>query len=242
MAAKTVFKRHELKYIFSIEKYEKLLKCMEGKMVLDKYGRNRITSIYYDTIDYKIIRNSLEKPKYREKLRVRVYGVPNEEEQAYIELKKKYNGIVYKRRVGAKQKDVLKHLNDKVEEIEHSQIQKEIDYFKSEYDSIEAKVYLAYDREAYYTKVDSEFRMTFDFNIRVRNNNVSFEETRDDKLVLDENYVLLEVKTVEGMPFWLLEFFKENEISTVSFSKYGTAYKKYILPKFVEYVRSKKNG
>lgn len=237
MAVKTVFKRHELKYILTLEEYEALAKCMEGKMFLDKYGRNRITSIYFDTEDYKIIRNSLEKPKYREKLRVRIYGQPSEDEEAFIELKKKYKGIVYKRRIKAKQSALLEHLNDNVETIEHSQIQREIDYFKSTYDNILAKVYLAYDREAYFSKEDDEFRMTFDFNIRMRNRDISLEANEKDKDVLSKKQVLLEVKTVTGMPFWLLKFFKEKNISTVSFSKYGTAYKKYILPKFVERVR-----
>lgn len=238
----TVFKRHELKYILTLEEYEKLLKCMNGKMQLDKYGRNRVTSIYFDTDDYKIIRKSLEKPKYREKLRVRIYGKPDLEEKAFIELKKKYKGIVYKRRISAKQSEVLKHLNDKVEILEKSQIQREIDYFKSTYDNIKPRVYLAYEREAYFTDEDNEFRMTFDFNIKIRDEKVSLLSSEIDKEVLSNDKVLLEVKTVRGMPFWLLNFFKENNILTVSFSKYGTGYKKYILPKFVENIRRVSNG
>lgn len=237
MAEKTIFKRHELKYMLDIEQYQKLVIAMDGKMKLDKYGRNRITSIYYDTDDYKIIRNSIEKPKYREKLRARVYGKLDDNANAFIELKKKYNGIVYKRRIIAKQSELIKHLNDNVEMIERSQIQREIDYFKSRYEKISAKVYLAYDREAYYSDEDSEFRMTFDFNIKMRNKEISFTESEDDLEILPSNKVMLEVKTVTGMPFWLLEFFQENKIQTVSFSKYGTGFKKYIIPKFIERTR-----
>ncbi len=205
---------------------------MEEYMAMDEHGRHKISNIYFDTPDYSIIRHSLEKPRYKEKLRMRIYGEPDEDAFAFVELKKKYNGVVYKRRMTYPQKDALEQVYDIHED--GSQVQREIDYFVSHYDELMPRVYLAYEREAYYCPTNEHFRMTFDFNIKTRTNDVSFYSSEDDLSVVPSECVLLEVKTVEGLPFWLLDFMNQNKIYKTSFSKYGTAFNKFILPTFVE--------
>ncbi len=230
----TNFKRYELKYILTKQQYKLLLCEMSNYMKLDEYGRHKISNIYFDTEDFRIIRHSLEKPKYKEKLRVRCYGNPSDDSTAFIELKKKFDGVVYKRRIFTKQKNALDYLSGNSQTIEKSQILKEVDYFKNCYDEIKPKVYLSYEREAFYSEIDEDFRLTFDFNIKTRDNNVSLYESKEDKNVLSEENVLLEVKTVMGLPTWLLLFFNKHQIYKTSFSKYGTAYQLYFLPNFID--------
>lgn len=226
MKNKQIFKRWELKYILSLEQYEKLVSLMEEHMIMDKYKKHKISNIYFDTADYKIIRTSIEKPLYKEKLRIRKY---NDNTSVFIELKKKFNGIVYKRRIEVEDDVLNKNIYNLKEK---NQINNEINYFLKQHDEIDARVYLSYERIAYYGRLDKEFRMTFDFNIKYRGESISFlEDVNQDKEVLSNEYVLLEVKTASGLPSWLLEFFSKNQIYKTSFSKYGTAYKKYIFPK-----------
>ncbi len=210
-----------------------LLDGIPSDIKLDSYGRHKISNIYFDTDDYRIIRHSLEKPKYKEKLRVRCYGEPREDGTAFIELKKKFNGVVYKRRVYSQQDKVFSYLCSRADTVEHSQILREIDYFKNTYDTIKPKVYLSYEREAFFSTLDENFRLTFDFNITARDRDVSLYSSDQDMEVLSNKYVLLEVKTVMGLPYWFLEFLSKNRIYKTSFSKYGSAYQTYFMPEFV---------
>lgn len=151
MAYQNVFKRYEVKYLITDEQKKKLLKVMEPYMKIDKYGRTNIRNIYFDTDTYELIRKSIEKPMYKEKLRVGSYGCPQNNSDVYVELKKKFDGVVYKRRLSLPDKDAknafIKHEALPV----NSQIGREIDYFRNYYDTLRAVVFLSYDREAYYT-------------------------------------------------------------------------------------------
>ncbi len=229
----TNFKRYELKYILTVEQYKVLLNQMPEFIQLDEYGKYKINNIYFDTDDFRIIRHSIEKPKYKEKLRIRCYGEPSDTSKTFIEIKKKFNGVVFKRRVLAKQNDVLSYLDGDNNAIECSQILNEIDYFKGRYDGIKPKVYICYEREAFFSKEDKEFRLTCDFNIKTRDRDISFFSSDYDMEVLSSDYVVLEVKTVMGLPNWFLEFLSKNRIYKTSFSKYGTAYKIYYMQKFI---------
>lgn len=221
------FRRYEIKYKLTVEQYKKLLDVFPKTIKLDDYGRHKISNIYFDTDDYRIIRHSLEKPKYKEKLRVRCYGEPSENSKAFVELKKKFNGVVYKRRFDANQKQALDYLCDGKECSVDSQISHEISYFKESHENLKPRVYLSYEREAYFCTTDENFRLTFDFDIKARETDVSFYETSNDQQVLSSDFVLLEVKTVMGMPKWFLDYLSENEVFKTSFSKYGTAYQMY---------------
>lgn len=231
MAAQKVFKRYELKYVLTVAQYHELLELMKNYMIQDEYGKYRIHNIYMDTDDYLLIRHSIEKPCYKEKMRIRAYGDVTKDSQLFIEIKKKYDGIVYKRRVDLPLTEVYDYIYRHKPLKGETQITKEIDYFMNYYEGLAPKILLSYDREAFKGMEDSEFRMTFDQNIMVQEEEVCFLHEHPDKKVLSEDMVVLEVKTGLGMPSWLLHFFSENKIYRRSFSKYGTAYKKFFLQK-----------
>ncbi len=238
----TNFKRYELKYILTKEQHQNLLDKIPADMQMDEYGRHKISNIYFDTDDFRIIRHSLEKPKYKEKLRVRCYGNPHSSSTAFIELKKKFNGVVYKRRVCDSKKSIMSYLCDDESFVQTSQIVSEIDYFKHIYGEIKPKAYLAYEREAFFSTQDENFRLTFDFDIKARDSDISLYESPADQSVLSDDYVLLEVKTVIGLPLWFLHFLSENKLYKTSFSKYGTAYQTYFLPSFASSLRRISNA
>lgn len=220
------FKRYETKYLLNKKEHEELIYLMKEYMKLDKFGRMLITNIYFDTKDYRVIRRSLEKPLYKEKLRVRFYD--DNFDDAFVELKKKYKKVVYKRRVKTSFEMMKSSLVNRECKIDDSQISKEIDYFIKAYNDPFPRVYLSYEREAFYSKDDSDFRMTFDYNIKVRDYDVINVKRRDGINVLEDDYVLLEVKTAYALPEWLLNYFNENKIYKKSFSKYGYSYTKFL--------------
>ena len=87
MAFQTVFKRYELKYMLTLEQKEKILEAMSPYMQLDKYGRTTIRNIYFDTDSYRLIRRSIEKPAYKEKIRIRSYAQATADSTVFVELK-----------------------------------------------------------------------------------------------------------------------------------------------------------
>ena len=228
MAYQNVFKRYEVKYLITDEQKKKLLKVMEPYMRIDKYGRTNIRNIYFDTDTYELIRKSIEKPMYKEKLRVRSYGCPQSNSDVFVELKKKYDGIVYKRRLSLPEKDAKNaFINNEALPV-NSQIGREIDYFRNYYDTLRPTVFLSYDREAYYTLIESDFRITFDSNIFSRLNDFNLSSDTYGYPVLPEGMNIMEGKTSTAIPLWLAHFLSEEKIYKTSFSKYGATYQKYI--------------
>lgn len=228
MGYQNIFKRYEVKYLITDEQKKALLKIMQPYMKIDKYGRTNIRNIYFDTDTYELIRRSIEKPLYKEKLRVRSYGCPQNDSDIFVELKKKFDGIVYKRRLS------LPYCKVKNAFLKHeplpcdSQISREIDYFRSYYDTLKPVVFLSYDREAYETIIKSDFRITFDSNIFSRLNDFDLSSDIYGYPVLDENMNIMEVKTSSAIPLWLADFLSKENIYKTSFSKYGAAYRRYI--------------
>jgi len=233
MSYQNIFKRYEVKYLLTKEQQQRLLHIMSDYMNPDKFGKSTISNTYFDTPDKLLIRRSLDKPDYKEKLRVRSYGVANSDSTVFIELKKKYKGVVYKRRMDLHEHIATDYLCEHTPLENPTQISKEIDYFMKLYQNIEPAVFLSYEREAFYSRSDSNFRMTFDENILYRDYEISLTRGIFGNRILPENIVLLEVKTEMGIPRWLLSFLSENKIYKTSFSKYGNAYKYSILPKFI---------
>ena len=93
------FERYEKKYFLTPAGQKALLQTIAPYIKMDFYGKYTICNLYYDTPDWRLIRASLAKPVYKEKLRVRSYGVPAPDGKVFAELKKKYKGVVYKRRI-----------------------------------------------------------------------------------------------------------------------------------------------
>ncbi|MFI3249482.1 MAG: polyphosphate polymerase domain-containing protein [Eubacteriales bacterium] len=227
------FARYEYKYRISSQQYAHLKLAMASHMKLDQFGKHTINNIYFDTADFLLIRRSLEKPVYKEKLRVRWYGARTDKTPIYIELKKKYKGVVYKRRIKRSWGETRGYFEQQLPlpQNEEGQITKELDYFMDFYQNLAPALFLGYEREAYYGVENKDFRMTFDGNIRCEQSDIYQQENNGGTRVIGRDEVLLEVKTGEGLPSWLLEFFAQEKIYRSSFSKYGTAYREILLPK-----------
>lgn len=225
MADQMTFKRYELKYMMNRQQKENILQSMEAYMKLDQYGRTTIRNIYYDTDTYRLIRRSLESPAYKEKLRVRSYGPANGDTPVFVELKKKYQHVVYKCRLSCPESEVIKYFDSGKPLPDHSQIGNEIRYFWKYYQTLHPTVFLSYEREAYDSLDGSDFRVTFDENILYREKDLSLESAVYGTSILEEGQILMEIKTSGGIPLWMCEALTKNRLYKTSFSKYGTAYR-----------------
>ena len=230
MAFQAVFQRYELKYLLTLEQKEKVLKGIRRYMTLDKYGRTTIRNLYYDTDTYLLIRRSIEKPVYKEKLRIRSYSRATDDSTVFVELKKKHKHIVYKRRISLLYNEATQWLSEDKHTSEHTQISEEVDYFLDYYGTLRPVVFLSYEREAYYSNDGSDFRVTFDDNILCRQDDLSLESDVYGASILPEGQVLMEIKCSGGIPIWMTEILSREKIYKTSFSKYGTAYRTLIFP------------
>lgn len=219
-----VFNRVEKKYLLTKFNYDLLLKKLGNNIIEDRYGLMTISNIYYDTNSFELIRNSIEKPQFKEKLRLRTYNLDYKDKEVYIELKKKYKGIVYKRRESYFLDEAYDFLNKKIVPKKNNQVTKEIDFFINNY-NVKPVLFLAYDRVAYYGKDDSEFRVTFDTNIRSRVENLNLENGDYGNLYFKDDTYLMEVKCLGAMPLFFVHILNELNIFPTSFSKYGNIYK-----------------
>ena len=227
MGFKTVFKRYEIKYLITKEQKNIILEAIDPYMALDEYGRTTIRNIYYDTDTFRLIRDSIEKPVYKEKLRVRSYCTADEKSTVFVELKKKYKSVVYKRRVSMTEDQATRWLAKQADPPKRSQITDEIDYFVKYYETLHPAVFLSYEREAYFSKAGDDFRVTFDENILYRRDELSLSVEPYGTEILPEGYSLMEIKTSGGMPLWMVKVLTDNSIFKTSFSKYGNAYRDF---------------
>ena len=225
---KDVFQRIEVKYLLDDMQYTELRKRLEGMAEVDSYGKTSILNIYFDTPDYKLIERSLEKPIYKEKLRLRTYGVANDDTNAFIEIKKKYKGVVYKRRISMPYKKAMEYLVDGKRSEERSQISDEIDYFLKYYKGIRPAMAISYDRIAMAGIEDPDLRITFDTNIRWRTDKLSLSEGNVGKDILLPGQHLMELKIAGAMSIELAKILDELNIRKTSFSKYGKGYVDYM--------------
>lgn len=234
MAYQTVFKRCELKYMLTPRQKEKLLMAMTPYMALDKYGHTTIRNIYFDTDTYRLVRHSIERPAYKEKLRIRSYRQADPESPVFVELKKKYDSIVYKRRLSLPEKQAMDWMKGTFHPEKKSQISNEIDYFLSYYKTLHPTVFLSYERDAYYSLNGDDFRVTFDENILCREEELSLRSEVWGTPLLEKDMILMEIKCSGGIPLWMIHILSEEHIYKTSFSKYGTAYEKLIFPRSKE--------
>lgn len=216
------FKRHEIKYLITINQYVNLMNYLSDKVEKDVFYKSTIYNVYYDTDNFELIRKSIEKPIYKEKLRIRSYDKPTLDSSVYVELKKKYDQIVYKRREKIAYKYIL---NNSFLECAETQIDREIKYFNDFYGGLTPKMFLSYEREAYYFKDDKQIRITFDTNIKYRTENVNLLPSISDIKLLSNNLVLMELKVPFSIPYDLAKYLSSEKIFKTPFSKYGTAYK-----------------
>lgn len=224
MAIQTVFERTEKKYIITLSQRKRLLEYIGSYIKDDEYGESTVCSLYFDTDDYRLIRNSLDKPVYKEKLRLRSYSTPKNNSNVFLELKKKYNGVVYKRRRTLKCTDAMNYVNRGILP-DNSQIMKEIDASSKFYGGLEPKMFIGYDRTAFYSRTDHELRITFDRNVRFRCEELDLRAGSYGERILPQNLCIMEIKALYAMPLWLTKALTDLEIFPGSFSKYGTAYR-----------------
>lgn len=222
-----IFKRVEKKYILNEKDYNRVFNEVKNYIKPDKYPSYTICNIYYDTDNNELIRTSIEKPKYKEKLRLRSYNIPNLESNVFLEIKKKHNKVVNKRRVSLPLAEVYNYMQTK-ELPENTQIMKEIDYCFNLYD-LKPALFLAYDRTAYTGIEDTNFRLTFDTNIRSRREKMNLELGDHGEHLFDETLYIMEVKALGAMPMWLVQILSKLKIYPGSFSKYGNIYKKELI-------------
>lgn len=226
MAYQMTFKRYELKYLLNKKEKEEILLAMKPHMKLDDYGRTVIRNIYFDTENFRLIRRSLEKPVYKEKLRIRSYKPVQITDPVFVEIKKKYKSVVYKRRLLLPEKTVMESFRTGEPLPVCSQIGDEIQYFREYYKNLQPFVFLSYEREAFYSLDGSDFRVTFDENILYRRNDISLGSEIYGHPLLGKQQTLMEIKTSGGIPLWMSETLTKHHLYKTSFSKYGSAYQR----------------
>ena len=225
---KLTFKRYEKKYLLSRAQYEKLFDALREHIVPDVYFRSTVCSLYYDTDDYALIRHSIEAPVYKEKLRLRSYGVPGPEDTVFIELKKKFKGMVYKRRLSMGAAEAAAYLAGEAPPPERSQMTRELDWFLRS-NRVAPKVLIACDRTAWVAKDNGELRITFDENLRWRTDALDLTRGSAGEPLLPPGEVLMEIKMPGASPMWLARLLSDQAIFPRGFSKYGTCYQNEIL-------------
>ncbi len=219
-------KRYEIKYILNKEQVDYIRKELVGHMEVDQYGVTSIASIYYDTPDYRLIRTSIEKPPFKEKIRLRSYGLSKPGGKVFLELKRKTAKIVYKRRVVTTEDSVNRFFNYEGNVTADGQIAREITYFRNYYDKLVPAILIIYDRTAYF-EPGGDLRLTIDQNPRYRTKDLNLSTSMEGNLLLpEEGWAILEVKVQQSIPLWLSEILTRGKIYKGHFSKVGEAYQK----------------
>ena len=224
----TVMKRYEIKYLMDGPQTDFLLERLKGHMLLDQYGRTSIASLYYDTPNYQLIRTSVEKPAFKEKIRLRSYGLATKDSPVYLELKRKAYGIVYKRRVQSTIPLVDKFFAGSGDICAGGQINREITYFRDYYGTLVPACLIIYDREAYF-EPEGDLRLTIDNCPRYRVDHLDLTSSMDGIPLRPPGHTILEIKVQEAMPLWLTRILDEGHIYKNSFSKYGEAFRQQLL-------------
>ncbi|HAX72002.1 MAG TPA: molecular chaperone [Firmicutes bacterium] len=229
------FKRHEKKYLITQAQYyalcEKIKPYMDDDPFCKENGSYTIYNIYYDTPNHDVIRHSVSKPHYKEKLRLRSYKVPNSlDELVFLELKKKIDGVVSKRRVTLTLQEAYDFVDKGIKPVGKNELNRqvieEISYFLK-INPVSPNVFIRYERNAYFSKEDSQFRLTFDRNMRSRRENVGIENGDYGNLLQRPDLLLMEVKILGSIPIWFTSIMSELNIYPSRFSKYGTEYEQF---------------
>jgi len=229
MDYKAVFNRVEMKYIFDKGQMKGIIDTAGDRLTGDDYEESTVRSIYFDTEDFVLARRSIDKPVYKEKLRLRSYYPAKGADIVFMEIKKKYDGVVYKRRTDMKYQDALEWMGGRGRRNPSTQIESEIDQLSRRYGHLIPQMLITYDRTAMRGSLDDSFRITFDSNVKARTEDVDLGSDIGGKDLLKHGYVLMELKSNGGVPIWLSNYLCENRLYPVSFSKYGAAYKSLII-------------
>ncbi len=231
-----VMKRVEIKFLLNRKQTKLLKEGLKGHMIIDQYGKTPIASLYYDTPNYQLIRTSMEKPLFKEKIRLRSYGLATEDSPVYLELKRKAFDTVYKRRIETTIPKVQSFLQEEGESLTGGQINKEITAFRDFYKTLVPACLIICERTAYY-EPNGDLRLTIDENPRYRTKDLCLNKSLRGTPLLDDGWTILEVKVQDAMPLWLAELLSKAQIKKSSFSKYGEAYRQELLKKQILYLK-----
>ena len=224
----SVMKRHEMKFLLNGEQTERFREKLQGHMQIDQYGKTSIASLYYDTPTYQLIRSSLEKPAFKEKIRLRSYGLATRESPVFLEMKRKAGGVVYKRRVQMTVPLAQQFFSEDGSGYDSGQIERELTAFRDHYQKLRPTCLIIYDRTAYY-EPDGDLRLTIDENPRYRLDDLTLTTSMQGVSLLDPGWTILEIKVQDAMPLWLTEILSDCSIRKGSFSKYGEAYRRELM-------------
>ncbi len=234
-----VFNRREVKYMLNDDDKNLLLSIIGNYMNADSFNKDgktyTICNLYLDTDSDELIRKSLEKPEFKEKIRLRSYGRVSLDDKVFLESKKKFDGVVNKRRTNFLLKDAYKYFEDgslPENPIQangkplkmNTQVLKEIDYIMHFY-NLKPKVFISYDRLAFFEKTNVDFRLTIDTNIQTRREDLRLDSPIYGRQLLQPGQWLMEAKAFKAFPLWFTHFLAERRIFKTSFSKYGIEYK-----------------
>lgn len=218
-----IFQRVEEKYFMDKKTKDLFFNNIKNYIDKDKYYESEILSIYFDNDNKDIVRRSLDKPVYKDKIRLRSYGTPNLDSNVFLEIKNKYQGVTGKRRIMLTLGEFYDYYyNNKMID---SQIMKEIDYLFKYYD-LKPNCFVSYDRLSYKGKEDENLRITVDSNLKGRTKDLKLEDGNYGKKYFKDDVYIMEIKTLNSMPLWLTKELSELKIFPISFSKYGEIYKK----------------
>jgi hypothetical protein len=228
-AYKCEFLRVEKKYQLNERQCQFITEMISSRMEEEHYGASTILNIYYDSPDYRLIRASIEKPLYKEKLRLRAYGSVREDSEVFVEIKKKFNGVVYKRRESMPLVDACAFLNNSRDRTAGAnQVLREALWMLHTHQLIPAAA-ISYDRRAFVSKEDPDFRVTIDRNLKGRRTELDLRYGSIGYEMLKEGEYLMEIKTAGGMPLWMCHLLDSLRVFPTTFSKYGTFYQGYIM-------------
>ncbi len=224
MAYANTFKRREMKFLLTEDQYKVISQGIAPYMTEDEFGLHTILNIYFDNLNDDLVRYSLGKPAFKQKLRLRAYGsAAGDDDEAFLEIKKKYRGITYKRRLEMSYKELFDYAVNGILPEKRGQVFEEIDYLRNHMNLL-PRIVICYDREAFFGNDDKEFRVTFDSNIRSRTNDLDLRSGDYGERLANAPYRIMEVKSAGAIPRWLVDILSENRIYHGSFSKYGTIY------------------
>lgn len=225
-----IFRRKEQKYLITMEQYDALIENIAPYMRPDKFGdegKYTVTSLYFDSADHTIYYETKNKLRYRQKLRLRVYNDADLNSTAFFEVKQKHKKVVNKRRMLIPLSEAYRYLYSIEEDLtsfetSNLQVLREIDYFRKLY-QLEPEMVVSYDRHALHCITDPELRITFDFNLRCRNEDLQLENGDHGELFIDENLAVLEVKVNDSVPLWLARILQQLNCEQRSASKFCTS-------------------
>ena len=221
----SIFKRYEQKYLITETQAAVVEAVLSQRMVPDQFDAYCVQNLYFDTANWDVIRTSMQRPYYKEKLRLRSYGTSDAAAPIFLELKKKYAGVSYKRRV-VLPKGALSQPLKEVLAKDPSQIARELDFYLKSTE-VTPRLFVSYRRKAFADKEDAGLRVTLDSELRYRPDQLHFRQPEEGRLILPGAYRLLEIKTPTSIPLWLVRLCSDNEIFSGSYSKYAACYTDY---------------